>query len=84
MELSLLTEKMKLAHYNFVPDICPKEITLDMLLKEMTPDEPDAYTNTQTDRNILWSSYYDVCLMTGINGFYVDKLPFKTHLHMTL
>lgn len=57
--------------YNFVIDKCPDEITFDMLMAEMTPDEPSSYTDSTETRNMLWQSYYIVCFSPNPFGLHM-------------
>jgi hypothetical protein len=56
----------------FDPEKCPHEITFDMLNEEMKPESE--YEDTEENRNILWKSYYIVCLSPNPFGFYINEL----------
>uniref|UniRef100_A0A6C0JTU9 Uncharacterized protein n=1 Tax=viral metagenome TaxID=1070528 RepID=A0A6C0JTU9_9ZZZZ len=61
--------------YKFVPDTCPDEITFDMLNKELRPETE--YKDSKQNRDILWKSYYIVCLSPDPFGFYIETHELK-------
>jgi hypothetical protein len=74
MSISKLSKRiieLKEKKYNFTPDKCPEEITFEMLMEEIEPEEK--YQNTDKGKNTLWNTYYSVCLSPNQFGFYINK-----------
>lgn len=74
MQLNELTKRiinLQNKNYNFVLDNCPDEITFDMLMEELRPEEPSRYTDSTETRNMLWQSYYIVCLTPNPFGLHM-------------
>jgi hypothetical protein len=70
-ELTQRVINLQNQQYNFVPDSCPDGITFDMLKEEVRPETQ--YKDSKETRDILWKTYYIVCLSPDPFGFYIEK-----------
>lgn len=57
--------------YNFTPDVCPENITFNMLVEELRPETEYKYSEENMAR--LWKYYYVSCLSPNPYGFYLEK-----------
>jgi hypothetical protein len=67
-------------NYVFNPHVCPSEITIEMLKKEMKCRDLDAMPNIIKEE--LWNSYFKAVLLKDKFGFYenendLDKVSFS-------
>lgn len=64
-------KELKARNYNFDVNVCPNEITFEMLAEEMYSSDLNIYT--AKDKNFLWKSYCIVMFTNNPFGFYMDE-----------
>jgi hypothetical protein len=62
---------LKEKNYKFDKNVCPNEITLEMLMIEM--DCGDLQMIQNPNKNQLWQAYYKVMFCDNMFGFYLNE-----------
>lgn len=63
--------ELKARNYNFDINVCPNEITFEMLMEEMYSGDVVLYS--PEDKDFLWKSYSIVMFTNNPFGFYIDE-----------
>jgi len=63
--------ELKARNYNFDINVCPNEITFEMLMEEMYSGDVVLYS--PEDKDFLWKSYSIVMFTGNPFGFYIDE-----------
>ena len=66
-------------NYQFKPNVCPSEITLEMLMEEMKSPDTDL---TKFGKEYLWTCYYGVMFPPNIYGLTADLTDKETELYI--
>ena len=68
--INIEIDKLKEQEYIFNANVCPPEITLEMLIEEMKP--MTTYT-PNVSREFLWNSYYKTVFTVPFGLYFDDK-----------